>query len=77
MENYIVSAKQNLLVTDSLKEVYRFLKDLQKRGITYVKLIGTDLAFRLTDNGFWVWTEAKDPKPCEPTSTKQIKSCSI
>lgn len=75
MDNYIVSAKQNLLVTDSLREVYRFLLDLQKRGITYVKLVGTNLAFRLTESGFWVWTEAKEPKPCEPISTKQTKNC--
>ncbi len=57
--NYIVTAKNNMVVCDSLKEVFQFLKLIQERGLTYATVIGTDQAVRLTENGFWVWTNPR------------------
>ena len=74
--NYIVSANRNLLVTDSLKEVYQFLRVLQERGIKYANIVGAKLAVRLTDNGFWVWTE-EPPKESDNASVVRVhRGCS-
>jgi hypothetical protein len=54
---WIISAKQNIAVVDTLPEVYRFLKELQKRGITQAKLIGTDMSVHLNEHNFWIWRQ--------------------
>jgi hypothetical protein len=55
-QTYIVTAKNNMAVCHSLKEVFQFLNFIQEYGITYANILGTDQAVRLTENGFWVWT---------------------
>ena len=64
--SYFISATRNLLVTDSLQEVYQFLRGLQDRGITYARLVDTNLSVKLTDSGFWVWSE-ETSQETEPT----------
>jgi hypothetical protein len=57
---YIVTAQRNMTVVNTLKEVYGFLQELKARGITYANVLGAGQSVRLTENGFWVWTDAEE-----------------
>lgn len=58
--SYIVTTRErNMAVCDTLKEVFSFLKELKNKGIKYANILGAG-PVRLTENGFWVWTDQKD-----------------
>lgn len=56
-DQFVVVAKRNIAVCNTLKEVFNFLQFIQGQGITSANIIGTDLSVRLTENGFWVWVK--------------------
>lgn len=53
---YLVSSDGNMIGCFDLKEVFDTLKLLQERGLKHAEVIGTNQWVRLTDRGYWVWT---------------------
>lgn len=58
LPTYMVKSGKNLAVVGSLKEVYKFLQELQTRGITEATLVGSGQSFRLNEQGHWMWVQS-------------------
>jgi hypothetical protein len=74
---YIVLAKRNMAVCDDLREVFSFLGYLKEHGISYARIMGSDQNVRLSENGYWIWTTAKEEVKTLPVGMETRKTCGV
>lgn len=60
MKLYLVWSKPYLAAC-TLREAYKFLQELQAKGIKSASVLGTRQTVYLNEDGFWIWSAQDNP----------------